>query len=125
MGLTGTSDMRAVLARAASGDAHALLALEIYVNRLRGSIAAMAASLGGLDALVFTGGVGERSAPVRALAAEGLGFLGVALDAAVNEGATGTADAEIGADGAAVRTYVIPAREDVEIARQVRGVLTR
>ena len=85
-GLAGTDDMRAVLARAASGDAEALLALEVYVHRLRGSIAAMAASLGGLDALVFTGGVGERSAPVRALAAEGLGFLGVALDGRANEG---------------------------------------
>jgi acetate kinase len=83
----------------------------------------MAASLGGLDAIAFTGGVGERSAPVRAAAADGLGFLGVALDAAENEAATGDADAEIGAPGAAARAFVIPAREDVEVARGVRAVL--
>ena len=120
-GLAGTDDMRAVLARAAAGDDEALLALDVYVHRLRGSIAAMAASLGGLDALVFTGGVGERSAPVRALAAEGLGFLGVTLDGAANDAVAGTADAEVGAG--AVRTFVVPAREDVEIARQVREAI--
>ena len=81
----------------------------------------MAAALGGLDALVFTGGVGERSAPVRRGAADGLGFLGVALDAARNGAADG--DADISADGAPVRTLVVPAREDVEIARQVRALL--
>jgi acetate kinase len=124
-GLAGTDDMREVLARAASGDGDALLALDVYIHRLRGSIAAMSASLGGLDALVFTGGVGERSAPVRALAAERLGFLGVALDGAANDEATGTADAEVGAPDAAVRTFVVPAREDVEIARQVREAVAR
>jgi acetate kinase len=81
----------------------------------------MAAALGGLDALVFTGGVGERSAPVRAAAADGLGFLGVAVDTGRN-GAPG-GDADVSADGAAVRTLVVPAREDVEIARQVRALL--
>ena len=123
VGLAGTDDMRAVLDRAAAADGDAQLALDVYGHRLRASIAAMAASLGGLDALVFTGGVGERSAPVRALAAERLGFLGVALDSSRNDDATGTVDAEIGAAGAAVRTFVVPAREDVEIARQVREAL--
>jgi acetate kinase len=120
VGLAGTDDMRSVLDRAAAGDGEALLALDVYIHRLRASIAAMAASIGGLDALVFTGGVGERSAPVRALAAEGLVFLGVALDAPANGAATGAGDAEVGASGAGVRAFVIPAREDVEIARQVR-----
>ncbi len=120
VGLAGTDDMREVLDRAAAGDGDALLALDVYVHRLRASIAAMAASLGGIDALVFTGGVGERSAPVRALAAEGLEFLGIALDDRANEAATGTADVEVGVYGAAVRAFVVPAREDVEIARQVR-----
>ncbi len=81
----------------------------------------MAAALGGLDALVFTGGVGEHSAVVRARAAAGLAFLGVELDGVRNDAAHG--DAEIGADGAGVRTLVIAAREDVEIARQVRALL--
>jgi acetate kinase len=89
--------------------------------RLRAGIAAMAAALGGLDTLVFTGGVGERSAPVRAAAAAGLAFLGIVLDPERN--ATARGDAGIGAGGAAVRTLVVEAREDLEIARQVRAVL--
>ena len=121
LGLAGTADMREVLARAGDGDDAAVLALDVYVHRLRAGIAAMAAALEGIDALVFTGGVGERSAPVRARAAGGLGFLGVALDDERNDRAEG--DAEIGADGALVRSFVIAAREDLEIARQVRGVL--
>jgi acetate kinase len=81
----------------------------------------MAAALGGLDALVFTGGVGERSPEIRARAAGGLGFLGVALDLQRNEAVDG--DADISANGAAVRTLVTRAREDLEIAAQVRRTL--
>ena len=81
----------------------------------------MAASLGGLDALVFTGGVGENSEEVRARACAGLGFLGVALDEALNSSNKG--DGSIGAASAAVRVLVIAAREDLEIARQVRELL--
>jgi acetate kinase len=117
-GLAGTPDMREVLARE---DDEARLALAVFVHRLRAEIAAMAAALGGLDALCFTGGIGERSAPVRALAAEGLGFLGVAVDPGRNEAVDG--DGELTASGAAVRTVVVAAREDLEIARQVRAVL--
>jgi acetate kinase len=120
LGLAGTADMREVLARR---DDEARLALDVYVHRLRAGIAAMAAALGGLDALVFTGGVGERSAPVRSLAVAGLGFLGAELDEARNRTADG--DADIGAAGAAVRTLVVAAREDLEIARQVRAVLSK
>jgi acetate kinase len=102
-------------------DTQALLALDVYVHRLRAGIAAMVASLGGLDALVFTGGVGEHSDEVRARTVAGLAFLGVALDEAVNRATH--VDGEIGAPGAAVRTLVLTAREDIEIARQVRAVL--
>jgi acetate kinase len=122
-GLAGTDDMRAVLERSAAGDGEARLGLEVYIHRLRALIAAMVASLGGIDALVFTGGVGERSAPVRTLAAEGLGFLGVTLDGPANDAATGAEDAEVSAAGAAVRAFVVPAREEIEIAGQVRVVL--
>jgi acetate kinase len=121
LALAGTADMREVLARAGAGDGEARLALDVYVHRLRAAVAAMASALGGLDALVFTGGVGERSAPVRAMAADGLGFLGVAVDAARNDAAQG--DADISASGAPVTTLVVAAREDLEIARQVRAVL--
>ena len=120
LGLAGTADMREVLSRCAAGDVDAVLARDVYVHRLRGYIASMAAALGGLDALVFTGGVGENSAEVRALAMAGLGFLGVVVDAELN-GSSG--DREIGVSGASVRAAVIAAREDLEIARQVRSVL--
>lgn len=123
LGLAGTADMREVVERAEAGDADARLALDVYVHRLRAGIAAMAASAGGLDALVFTGGVGERSAVVRARAAEGLGFLGVELDAARNEATLALPDREIGALRSTVRTLVIEAREDLEIARETRDAL--
>jgi acetate kinase len=121
-GLAGTGDMRDILARAAGGDTRANLAREVYLHRLRASAAAMAAAMDGLDAIVFTGGVGENSAEIRQRTMDGLGFLGVVADAAAN--AAGTADREIGAPAAAVRALVIVAREDVEIARQVRATLT-
>ena len=78
----------------------------------------MAAALGGLDVLVFTGGVGERSAEIRARAVAGLGFLGLGLDAQRNLSAEG--DVEITEGRARARTLVVCAREDLEIARQVR-----
>ena len=95
-----------------------MLALDVYVHRLRAAIAAMAAALGGLDVLVFTGGVGEHAPAIRAAAARGLAFLGVALD--VRRNAAATSDADIGTDGAAVRAVVLTAREDLEMTRQVR-----
>lgn len=121
LGLAGTADMRTIIESAAAGEPDATLALDVYIHRLRAGIASMAASLGGIDALVFTGGVGERAPVVRALAADGLGFLGIGLDPARNDG--GAADREIGAPEATVRTFVIAAREDLQIAHEVRGVL--
>jgi acetate kinase len=123
LGLAGSADMREIVGRACTGEPSARLALDVYVHRLRAQIAAMAAALGGLDALVFTGGVGEHSPEVRSQTAAGLAFLGVVLDDARNRD-TAT-DAEIGADEAPVRTLVLTAREDLEIARQVRAVLGR
>jgi acetate kinase len=119
--LAGTADMRAVVERAAGGDGDAGLALGVYVHRLRAGIAAMAASLGGLDTLVFTGGVGENSAAVRAAAAGGLGFLGVALDPEANIGAR--PDVDVTGRGSRVRLLVIAAGEEVEIARGTRRAL--
>jgi acetate kinase len=121
LGLAGTADMREVLGAARAGEAAAALALEVYVHRLRGGIAAMAASLGGLDVLAFTGGIGERSPQVLELAAGGLAFLGVSLDRDRNAGASG--DADVSAGSAAVRTLVIAAHEELEAARQARELL--
>ena len=101
----------------------AALALAVYLHGLRGAIAAMASSLGGLDTLVFTGGVGEGSSEVRARASAELAFIGVRLDGERNRQAHG--DAAIGAELAPVQTLVLTAREDLEIASQVRAVLQR
>jgi acetate kinase len=117
-GLAKTGDMRELLPRADGGDADARLALDVYVHRLRAGVAAMAAAMGGLDALVFTGGVGEHAPAVRAAAAAGLGFLGVALDPERNTAVRG--DAQIGE-----RVLVVTAREDLEMARQVRELSQR
>ena len=122
LGLAGTADMREILAAADAGEPRARLALEVYLHRLRREIAAMTASLGGLDAIVFTGGVGERSAPIRAMAADGLAYLGIRIDPARNA-AEDTADREIGEGDAPVRALVIASREDVQIAADVRSVL--
>jgi acetate kinase len=121
-GLSGTSgDLRDVLAGRAAGDDACALAFDVYVHRLVRETAAMTAATGGLDLLVLTGGVGEHSVEVRAALAEGLGHLGVAVAGDLNR--TTTADADISAPGAAVRTVVVTAREDLEIRRQVRSVL--
>jgi acetate kinase len=120
-GIAGTGDMREVLRRAGAGDQAARLALDVYVHRLRSLIAAMAAAMAGIDVLVFTGGVGERSGEVRSRAADGLGFLGIELDADRNTDVD--PDAEIGGVAAAVRTLVVTAREDLEMARQARPLL--
>jgi acetate kinase len=120
-GIAGTGDMREVLRRAGAGDQAARLALDVYVHRLRSLIAAMAATMAGIDVLAFTGGVGERSGEVRSRAADGLGFLGVELDADRNTDVD--PDAEIGVRAAPVRTLVVTAREDLEMARQARPLL--
>ena len=124
-GLAGLSevggDLRDVRDAAGKGDEQALLALRVYVHRLRQGIAAMTASLGGLDLLVFTGGVGEHDAELRADTAAGLGFLGVDLDTRLN--AEDPRDARISRDGSDVEVWVLEAREDVEIAAQTRALL--
>ena len=110
-----------MLERAATGDERAILGRDVYLHHLRASIAAMAAALGGLDALAFTGGVGEHAPEIRARAADGLAFLGVAIDASTN--ADAEPDTDVSSPGATVRTHLIAAREDREIARQVRALL--
>lgn len=119
--LAGTADMRQVQARAGSGDEGAVLALAVYVHQLVALVASMAAALGGLDALCFTGGVGEHAPEVRVRAAQGLAFLGVGVDEDANQAAE--PDCDVSLPGAAVRALVVTAREDLEIARGVRSLL--
>jgi acetate kinase len=107
--------------RAAAGDAQARLAIDVYVHRVAGAVAAMAAAAGGIDVLVFTAGIGERSPGVRAAVCGRLGFLGVAIDAGRN--AAADRDCDIAADGAQVRVAVVTAREELVAARAARAVL--
>jgi acetate kinase len=119
--LAGIADMREVLRRAETGSEQARLAIDVYLHHLRAGIAAMVAAMDGADAIVFTGGVGENSPQVRARAAGGLRFLGLEIEASVNEGLEG--DGDVSAAGASMKTLVVHAREDVEVAREVRRVL--
>ncbi len=116
----GSGDMRDVQRAADAGDPAARLAIEVYLHRLRREIAAMAAAMNGLDALVFTGGIGEHAPAIRAAAVGGLGFLGVSIDPGRGDA---TSDAIISGDFAGAAVLVITAREDIEIARQSREVL--
>lgn len=122
-GLSGTSgDRRDVLAGRSGRDPDCALASDVFVHRLCREIAAMTAAVRGLDVLVPTGGIGEHVPPVRAEVASRLAYLGVAVDPDRNDAATG--DADISRAGAAVRTVVVTAGEDLEIARQVTELLT-
>jgi len=126
--LAGASDMRDVLRRRADGDPSAALAFDTYCHRVRTYLGAYAAVLGRLDAIVFTAGVGEHAAPVRAAALAGLESWGISLDAGRND-APGHSARIVSPDGASVVVLVVPADEELEIGRQavaaVRAVQAR
>jgi acetate kinase len=117
LGLSGSPDVRELEAMAAS-DERARLALAIYVRRIAQAVASMAVSLGGIDALVFTGGVGEHSSWVREHVCAELAFLGVALDGEANVRLHGGGN--IAPGDSTVRVIVVESREDVVIARAAR-----
>jgi acetate kinase len=117
LGLCGESDMRAVLDRRAAGDPAATLAFDVYCARIKHYIGAYYATLGRVDAITFTGGVGENAAPVRAAALAGLTGLGITVDGARNA-ATVRGERVVSPDGAQVAVCVIPTDEEREIARQ-------
>ncbi|HVA07178.1 MAG TPA: acetate/propionate family kinase [Acidimicrobiales bacterium] len=121
LGLAGQADMEAILRKRARGDASARLAVAVYLHHLCAGIAAMAAAMEGLDALVFTGGVGENSDSIREMCGERLGFLGVQIDPGCNQRSAG--DRQIGAPTSSVQVMVIQSREDLQIAHEVRRLL--
>lgn len=121
VGLAGTPDMHAVVERADKGEPEAALAVDVYVHRLRASIAAMAAAMDGLEALVFTGGIGENSPRIRSATATALSMLGIAIDVATNDEADG--DSMISSADSATAVMVVKSREDIVVARNVRQVL--
>ncbi len=124
-GLTGLTDMRDVSARAAEGDADCELALQIYAYRARKYLGAYAAAMGGLDVVVFTGGVGENDAAMRARICKWMGFMGLRLDATRNGAVQlgGRTAPQVQADGSPVRVVVTTTAEELMIARETAAAL--
>jgi acetate kinase len=117
LGLSGiSSDMRTLLASTAPS---ARLAIDVYVYRIRRELGSLAAALGGLDAVVFTGGIGENASPIRARVCQDAAWLGVQLDAAANA----KGGARISAPGSRVSAWVVPTNEELMIARHTQRVL--
>ena len=124
LGVSGAgADLRQVLAAADGGSRRAELAYDLFVHSLVRGAGAMIAALGGLDALVLTGGIGEHSARLRGDFLDRLAFAGVRGDGAANQAAAGSGDREISPAGAAVRAFTIAAREDLAVLRELLRVL--
>lgn len=126
-GLTGSSDMRDVEDRAADGDATAQMSINLYAYRVRKYIGAYAAAMGGVDAVVFTGGIGENSPSMRRRICDGLDFMGLRLDFDRNQRVDlqGRAAPQIQAYGSRVSVLVTETAEQLQIARDVAGVLQK
>ena len=123
LGLSGVSnDMRDIEEKAAAGDRRCVLAIEVFTSSIRDYLGAFAVELGGLDAISFTGGIGEHSTLVRAQVLAGLEFLGVELDPAKNEAVRG--EGSLHAAGSRVRLHVLRTDEEWIVARQTFELLT-
>jgi acetate kinase len=118
LGLGGHSDMRDIQGNAEKGDERSVLALDAFSYRIREYIGAYAAALGGLDAVAFTGGIGEHAPAVRARILTGMEWLGLRLDQARNSSAVGKGSERISADDSPVPLWVIPTDEELQIARE-------
>ena len=117
LGISGISgDMRQILAAVKNGHERAKLAFDIYIHRLQSGIGAMVAVLGGVDAVIFTAGVGENSPEVRAATCENFGYLGLKVD--LKKNLQSFSDQDIAAADSSVRVLVIHAQEDWAIARE-------
>lgn len=121
-GLSGIShDLRQVQAAMQAGNQQAQLAWDVYIHRIRSGIGAMRISLNGLDALIFTSGVGENNVAVRSAVCQGLEFLGVALDEQLNQ--TGAGDRDIATNDSPIRILVVQTQEDWQIAKSCCSIL--
>jgi len=118
-----SSDVRDIMSAAAEGDKRADLALEIFCYRIAKYIGAYSAALEGLDAIAFSGGIGEHSALLRARVCQRLHFLGLSLDEQRNASADGRTEAALHTESSAVQVWLIPANENLQIAREVRHFL--
>jgi len=116
-----SSDFRDLLKESAEGNERAKLALDVYFNRLKKEIGALAAEMGGVDVLVFTAGVGENAVKIRENAVKGLEFLGIELDKEKNN-VFGELK-EVSKDGSKVKIYVVPTNEELVIARDTKKLI--
>jgi acetate kinase len=125
LGLSGlTADMRELLAEAAEhDDRRARLAIDVFCYRARKYVGAYLAALGGADAVVFTGGIGENAAEVRAAITAGLGWFGAEIDPERNAAATGGREGRIDREGGRLELWVIPTDEELLIARDTYRVV--
>lgn len=122
LGVSGVSaDLRQVLASADAGNERAALARDMFVHRLIECVGGYVGVLNGLDALVFTGGIGEHSAQIRSLACRAFDYLGLHMDEAANS--ENRPDSQIARSDSSVQVLVIAAREDLAVLRQVTRVL--
>jgi acetate kinase len=123
LGLSGLSgDFRDIAAAAAAGNARAHLALDVYVAAIRHYLGAYLVELGGAEAVVFTGGIGENSADLRIAVCHHLEELGIVLDPAANASARG--EAPVHADSSRTQVWVMPTNEELVVARQAAELLT-
>jgi acetate kinase len=122
LGLTGFSDMRDISKRYHEGNPEAILAYQLYAYRIKKYIGSFAAAMNGLDAIVFTGGVGENDQLTRSLVCEKMDFLGIQLDSENNK-LPNSGLREIQSETSIVKILVIPTNEELEIARQCVGVM--
>lgn len=123
-GLSGIAggDVRDLEAAAGAGNSDAKLALDVFAYEVRKTIGAYAAAMGGLDAIAFTGGIGENSAALRSACTAGLGFLGVSLDEVRNT--SGSGDRLVSPEGAAVAVVTLATNEEIVVARRAYGILS-
>jgi acetate kinase len=121
LGLSGHNDLRDIESAAAAGDARAATALAVYVASVRHYLGAYLLLLNGAEAIVFTGGIGENSASMRAAICANLDWFGIRLDAARNDAAKG--EMPIHADGSRVQLWIMPTNEELVVARQAKALL--
>jgi acetate kinase len=123
-GICGANDMREIIRRSSSSDESAQLAIDMYCYRIKKYIGAYSAVLGRVDAIVFTGGIGENASLIRKLCCEGLDLLGIIIDNQRNEACSGELS-EIQGEKSPVKILVIPTNEELEIAHQTYELILR
>ena len=123
-GISGKSgDLRDLEEAAAAGDARSQLALDVFVRSIRHYLGAFLLELGGVDAITFSGGIGENSAWIRAAVLKDLNGFGIGIDESINKTIKG--EGAISTEGAAVKVLVVPANEEIVVARETMAVVSR